>query len=369
MEWQEEALTRCLDKIEKNITEIGAYFPHVAYDGKYNHEEKKFWTSGFWPGMLWLLYRERGNEAAKELAIKLEKELDEILDGFIHIHHDVGFMWMPSAVMDYRLTGNKEAQIRGLKAASHLAGRFNPAGKFIRAWTDEVNPNAKGWALIDCMMNLSLLFWASKETDDPRFYHIACEHTDTVLKHFVRDDYTVPHIVSFDPYTGEKIEAISGQALNTGTAWSRGQAWAIYGMAVAYRETGKKECLNTARNMANYFLSHLPEDKVPYWDFRSTPDLQWVKDASASACVASGLMELSNLLEDEAEKNFYKKQGMEILKALYDIRFDNEPNSQAMILGGTVNCLKKRHINVPIIYGDFFFTEGLLKAQNKKGIF
>ena len=121
--------------------------------------------------------------------------------------------------------------------------------------------------------------------------------------------------------------------------------------------------------MANYFLSHLPEDKVPYWDFRSTPDLQWVKDASASACVASGLMELSNLLEDEAEKNFYKKQGMEILKALYDIRFDNEPNSQAMILGGTVNCLKKRHINVPIIYGDFFFTEGLLKAQNKKGIF
>ena len=253
MEWQEEALTRCLDKIEKNITEIGAYFPHVAYDGKYNHEEKKFWTSGFWPGMLWLLYRERGNEAAKELAIKLEKELDEILDGFIHIHHDVGFMWMPSAVMDYRLTGNKEAQIRGLKAASHLAGRFNPAGKFIRAWTDEVNPNAKGWALIDCMMNLSLLFWASKETDDPRFYHIACEHTDTVLKHFVRDDYTVPHIVSFDPYTGEKIEAISGQALNMGTAWSRGQAWAIYGMAVAYRGDGKKGMLKYSQKYGKLF--------------------------------------------------------------------------------------------------------------------
>ena len=241
MHWFDEALEKSFEKIEKNISEIGLCFPHVAYKGKYNHEDKTFWTAGFWPGMLWLLYRETGNKDAKELAIRLEEEMDEILDGFITLHHDVGFMWLPSAVMDYKMTGSEQARIRGLKAASHLAGRFNLAGKFIRAWTDEVNPHSKGWVLIDCMMNLSLLFWASKEMDDPRFYHIACEHIDTVLKHFLRDDYTVPHIVSFDPYTGERIETIRGQAMRTDTAWSRGQAWAIYGMIIAYRETERKE--------------------------------------------------------------------------------------------------------------------------------
>lgn len=369
MDWMEEALEKCLNKIERNITEIGEYFPQVAYEGRYNQEDKTFWTAGFWPGLLWLLYRESGNTAARDLAVKLEEDLDEILDGFVHLHHDVGFMWLPSAVMDYRLTGSEQARIRGLKAASHLAGRFNQAGRFIRAWTDEVNPHSKGWALIDCMMNLPLLFWASRETDDPRFYHIACAHTDTVLNHFIREDFTVPHIVSFDPYTGEKIGVISGQAMNEDSAWSRGQAWAIYGLAVAYRETGKKECLDAAKNMANYFLSHLPSDQVPYWDFRSKPELQWVKDSSAAACTASGLMELSSVLEDETEKKFYQDQGKAILKGLYDHYWDTSEHSQAMLLGGTVNCLKKRHINVPIIYGDFFFTEGLLKAKGKKGIF
>ena len=133
------------------------------------------------------------------------RRLDEVLDGFVTLHHDVGFMWLPSAVIDYKLTGSEEARIRGLKAASHLAGRFNLAGQFIRAWTDEVNPAPEGGPSSTVMMNIPLLFWASRESKDPRFYHIAKAHADTVLRCFIRPDNTSAHIVSFDPYTGERL--------------------------------------------------------------------------------------------------------------------------------------------------------------------
>ena len=369
MNWTEETLEICLDKITKNIERIGVSFPHVAYDGVYNDQGASFWTSGFWPGLLWLLYQERKNEKALCLARTLEDKMDEVLDEFVTLHHDVGFMWLPSAVIDYKLTGNEKSKIRGLKAASHLAGRFNLAGGFIRAWTEQVNPGSAGWAIIDCMMNIPLLFWASKETKDPRFYHIAEAHADTVLKQFLREDNTTAHIVSFNPYTGEKIENLGGQGKGPDSAWARGQAWAIYGMAAAYRETGKESYLTASENVAAYFLSHLPEDKVPYWDFRTEDKDKWVLDSSASACAASGLIELSVLVKDKTEQEFYRAKAMEILKGLQEKYFDYREESQAMILSGTVNYARKKHINVPIIYGDYFFTEALMKLKHRTDIF
>ena len=192
MNWTDEALEKSLKKIERNIEAIGEHFPHVALGGIYNDQGPYFWVSGFWPGLLWLLYEETKNEKALLLARKLEDDLDEVLDGFMTIHHDVGFMWLPSAVIDYKLTGNKKSRIRGLKASSHLAGRFNLAGRFIRAWNEEVHANSQGWAIIDCMMNLPLLFWASRECEDPRFRHIAIAHADTVLKTFIRPIIRLP---------------------------------------------------------------------------------------------------------------------------------------------------------------------------------
>lgn len=369
MNWTEEALACALSKIEKNKKRIGDKFPHVAYDGAYMEESASFWTSGFWPGLLWLYYGETGDGEALSLARHLEERLDEVLNGFVTLHHDVGFMWLPSAVIDYKLTGNEASRVRGLKAASHLAGRFNLKGQFIRAWTDEVNPESTGWAIIDCMMNLPLLFWCSKELKDPRFSQIARAHGDTVLKHFIRPDHTAAHIVSFDPWTGEKLEHLGGQGKGPDSAWSRGQAWAIYGMAVAYRETGKMEYLLAAENTANYFLSHLPEDRVPFWDFRTDKKDAFVLDSSASACAASGLLELSSLLEEESQQKFYREQALEILKSLYENYFDASEESQAMLLKGTVNYAKKKHVNVPIIYGDYFFTEALIKLRHSIQIF
>lgn len=369
MNWADEALYRSLLKTEQNIIRIGKRFPHVAYDGVYNNEPASCWTSGFWPGLLWLLYEKTGAEAALSLARKLEECLDGVLDGFVTLHHDVGFMWLLSAVKDYKLTGNEPSRIRGLKAASHLAGRFNPAGRFIRAWTDEVNPNSKGWVIIDSMMNIPLLFWASKELKDPRFFHIAAAHADTVLKHFIRPDHTSAHIISFDPYTGERMEELGGQGKSPGSAWARGQAWAIYGMAAAYRETGNTAYLTASVNVADYYLAHLPEDKVPYWDFRTDDQDKWVLDSSASACAASGLVELAGLVRDAEEREYYRSQALAILKGLYENYTDYSEGQQGILLNGTVNYAGKKHVNVPIIYGDYFFVEALIKLEHEVHVF
>lgn len=369
MSWKDEALYRSLVKIEKNITAVGEHFPHVSYDGIYREEPASFWTSGFWPGLLWLLHEETGSKEALKLAGALEERLDPVLDGFVTLHHDVGFMWLPSAVADYKRTGREASRVRGLKAASHLAGRFNLAGRFIRAWTDEVNPDSKGWAIIDCMMNLPLLFWASKELGDPRFSHIARSHGDTVLKHFIRPDAAAAHIVSFDAVTGERLGELGGQGKGPGSAWSRGQAWAIYGMAAAYRETGNEAYLTASKNVAGYFLSHLPKDRVPYWDFRAGQEERWVLDSSASACAASGMLELARLVGDEAEQDFYQSQAEEILKSLYENYGDFSEGQQGILLKGTVNYARKKHVNVPIIYGDYFFVEALIKLKRNVQIF
>lgn len=367
--WAQEVLGQCLDKIEKNIDRIGEHFPHVAYEDTYNDQGPRFWVSGFWLGLLWLLYEERQDTRAFELARKLEDDLDAVLDGFMTIHHDVGFMWLPSAVADYKLTKNEASRVRGLKAASHLAGRFNLAGRFIRAWSDGTQEDRRGWVIIDCLMNLSLLFWASRETEDPRFRHIAMAHADTVLKNFVRPDNTCAHIVHFDPETGEKIENLGGQGKDPDSAWSRGQAWAIYGFAIAYRETKKEEYLTASRNIAGYFLSHLPEDKVPYWDFRTEPEDRYVRDSSAAACAASGLLELSKLVTESSEQRFYREQAIDILKGLYEHYFDMRQDNEAMLLKGTVSYAARKHVNVSIIYGDYFFTEALIKLSREPAIF
>lgn len=165
--------------------------------------------------------------------------------------------------MKYWITGDKEAGRRGIAAANYLAGRFNPVGNYIRAW----NENLSGWAIVDCSMNLSLLFWASEETKDPRYKHIAVKHADIVLQHFIRPDGSCNHIVSFNPETGERLESIGGQGYGPESSWSRGQSWALYGMANTYRNTGDIRYLDAAKRVAHYFLASLPEDDVPHWDF------------------------------------------------------------------------------------------------------
>ncbi|KHF34800.1 Unsaturated chondroitin disaccharide hydrolase [Paenibacillus sp. P1XP2] len=255
-EWLEEAWSKALDKTRLNASRIGAAFPHASHGGQYTREQPYWWTAGFWPGLLWLMYNDCGDAKFKEICETCEDRLDEVLDGFARLDHDLGFMWTLTSVASHKLTGKEISKIRALKAANYLAARFNLKGRFIRAWNPwfEGEDN-RGWAIIDCAMNMPLLFWASHATGDPRYKHIAEAHMDTVLEHFIRPDGSIYHIVRFDPDTGVFVEGVGGQGYDADSAWSRGNAWAIYGLALAYHHTGKTAYLHAAQKAAQFFLA------------------------------------------------------------------------------------------------------------------
>jgi unsaturated chondroitin disaccharide hydrolase len=360
----ERAYTQTVQKVTAIAPEIGAAFPQAVdtATGLYNREKPRYWTAGFWGGLLWLAYRENGEHRLFELACEIEERLDAPLNEFIRLHHDVGFMWLPTAVEHFLATGCPASRIRGLKAASLLASRFNLAGRFIRAW--ETRENCEGWAIIDCLMNLSLLYWASKAAGDPRFRQIACAHADTVLEHFVRADATVPHIIGFDPETGKRVGVMPGQGKALDSVWARGQAWAIYGFALSYRETGRLPYQQAAARIADRFFENLPEDKIPYWDFCASGGEREARDASAACIAASGMLELaSGGLERFAG---YARRILESLDKNYAC-YDH--TSQGIIRGSTGNYTAGKWINTSLIYGDFFYLEALGKLLGKPGIF
>ena len=225
---QDDLWARIIKKLERTSSRVGASFPHVSIDGRYALESIDWWTNGFWPGILWLAWHESGNSTFAQLAISCEAQLDRALEEFLGLHHDVGFMWMPSAVADYKITGSREAYRRAMHAATLLAGRFNPKAGIIRSWgTDRADPETVGWVIVDSLMNLGLLYWASLATGDPAFRAIATIHADTVLREFVREDGATHHIVCFDPNSGRVVETRGGQGFAPESAWSRGNAWAL----------------------------------------------------------------------------------------------------------------------------------------------
>ena len=360
--WANEIWQNIIKKVEHTSKRISDSFPHISKDGKYDDNDLDWWTNGFWPGLLWLIYTDTRDDGLKNIAELCEEKLGKPLFEYEKLHHDVGFMYELSAVANYRLTGNKKSRIRGLVAASHLASRFNIKGNFIRAWNNEPNVDVSGWAIIDCMMNLPLLYWASEQLNDPRYKHIAMAHADTVMREFVRADGSVNHIVCFDPETGECIGNKGGQGYAEGSSWSRGQAWALYGFVLSYIYTGKQEYLETAKKIAHYFLSNISDDYIPLCDFRA-PKEPIIKDSTAGAIAACGLIEISRLVKP-FESEMYMNNAIKILKALEEKCVNWNFDEEAILTMGTVAY--DRNINVPIIYGDYFFAEAISKLKGAK---
>jgi unsaturated chondroitin disaccharide hydrolase len=310
--------------------------------------------------MLWQMYYATKQEKYKTAAEGVEKRLDVALEDFEGLHHDVGFMWLPSAVANYNMTGNKKSKSRGLHAANILAGRYNPHGKFIRAW----NGDRVGWIIIDCMMNIPLLHWASNITNDPRFSYIAIDHADTAIKRLLRPDGSCNHIAILDPENGEMIEAPGGQGYESGSAWSRGQAWALYGFALSYYHTKDERYLDAAKKVAHYFIANISTtDYVPLVDFRA-PEEPVMYDTTAGTCAACGLLEIADAVP-EYQKRLYVNTAVNILKAT-DRRFCNWNSDEDAIVTngmGQYHC-EGRDYCIPIIYGDYYFIEAVLKLKD-----
>ncbi|CAH1227575.1 Unsaturated glucuronyl hydrolase [Paenibacillus sp. JJ-223] len=370
--WAEEAWQQGVLKTVRNAQRIKDTFPHTSIQGEYDQNAPEWWTAGFWPGLLWLVQREAGTaqeaDSLSRIALSCEKQLEACLRDPDLVDHDLGFVWLLSGVAHYRQTGNADGRRRGLLAANLLAARFHVRGRFIRAWNfDSAAMDTRGVAIIDSMMNLPLLYWASEESGDPRFRWLAEAHADTVAREFVRGDGSICHVVEFDPTTGQKVREHGGQGHAPGSAWARGNAWALYGFALSFRYTGEARYLETAERAADVFLAMLGEDIVPPWDFRAPAEHQVAWDSSAAAIAASGLLELAKL---SPRGEAYAAAGERLARGLYE-RYSSGASSaeEGLILQGTVHYPERRGLNVPIIYGDYFYMETLAKLRGREGWF
>jgi unsaturated chondroitin disaccharide hydrolase len=283
------------------------------------------------------------------------------MTGYEKLHHDVGFMWLHTAVANYRLTGSNDSRRRGLHAANLLAGRYNPAGKFIRAW----NRDCTGWIIIDCLMNVPLLYWASKETGDPRFAMIAKIHAGTAIEKLVRPDGSCNHIAVLSPETGECLETPAGQGYASGSSWSRGQSWAVYGFALSFCHSGDQKYLDTAKKIAHYCISNFAlNDWLPPVDFRA-PASPVKYDSTAAMITACGLLEIAAHTA-ENERGLYADAAVKLLRAGEKAFADWDIERDGIIGKGTGSYHGGADdTEVPIIYGDYFFVEAILRLLEK----
>lgn len=359
--------TKIEDKVDRMMEQIGDKIPHVGKaDGVYDNTRSDAWTSGFWPGILWLMYGVTGKEQYKNAAWDWDRRIEENFIKASNLHHDVGFQFLPTAVIKFKLTGDADARRIGLEAANFLAGRFNLAGKFIRAWNNSVRAwqeGNSGWAIIDCMMNLPLLMWASEELDDPRFRHIALAHAETALTNFIREDGSVRHICCFNPDTGEFSHELGGQGFSPGSAWSRGTAWALYGFSTMYRLTGQTRFLDASKRVAHFFMAGVEEDLIPLWDFRVDDRGKAPRDSSAAAIAASGLIDLSKHVP-ASESSLYLSAAKRTAQSLTQHYATwEQPGHEAILLHGTGNRPHGENIDVSLIYGDYYYVEAVAKLK------
>lgn len=376
-EWLEQTYQKLLTKMQAECARIGSMIPYTTNkEGEYFDVENTplglgFWTNGFWPGMLWQMYNATGDEEYRKAAEGVEERLDLLLRSPETVDHDVGFLFLLSSVANYRKTGNTEARRRGLMSASLLASRYNLDGKYIRAWNDETGTrmgesDVRGWMIIDCMMNIPLLYWASEELNDPRFKKIAINHAKTAQQYIVRPDGSCNHIVEFDPDSGEYLTNPGGQGYKQGSSWSRGQSWAVYGFALSYRHTKDESFLNTAKQCAHYCIANLAvNDWLPLVDYRQ-PAEPLKYDSTAALCTACGLLEIAGHV-DEEEARFYTEAAYRILRAC-EAKFVNwDPDADAITNGGTFfyHDPTGNNTEVPIIYGDYFLIEAILRLKGQ----
>ena len=362
----------CADQILKYIPDFSDSFPSAASESLfYKPIENNLWTTGFWPGEIWLAYEFCGNKIMKEEALKKCDDFEKRICERIAVDdHDMGFLYSLSCVAAYKIIGDEKAKNSALMAAENLYSRFRIKGEFIQAWGTEENEFHYGF-IIDCLMNLGLLYWASEVTGDKKYQEAALKHFHTAYTYAIREDGSSRQAVIFDTATGEYKFDRTNQGYSDDSAWSRGQSWAVYGPAITYKYTKDDLCMTMFRKAADYFMNHLPEDMIPYFDLVFTEGNKWPLDSSAGAIAASGMLEMSKYLEEE-EAAKYVTYAKQIAKSLYDkCMVKNHTMSNGILLHSTYCCEtpynKMKFDNGKdecCSFGDYFYME-LLTRLNK----
>ncbi|MFB6364827.1 glycoside hydrolase family 88 protein [Paenibacillus elgii] len=366
--WQ-KAIEDAVQKTKANIGKFGGLFPHVSENGKYILNDNCDWTEGFWSGMLWLCYEHTKDEVFREAAVwtvesfKKRLEAHRVLD-----HHDIGFLYSLSAKAQWIIERDPAAKQLALEAADVMMRRWRPKGRYIQAWGPEGDPENGGRIIIDCMMNLPLLYWAYEQTGNKEYLDVAVTHADKSRRFLVRGDDSSYHTFYFDQETGESIRGGTHQGYRDASTWTRGQAWGIYGFALSYRYTKNPQYLETSRRMARYFLERLPEDDVVYWDFDAPVTPETKRDSSASAIASAGLVELlAHLNAEDADRAFLEDGLDRSMKSLIEnYSTIGQPDAEGLLEHGSYSVRGGSAPDDYMIWGDYYYLEALLRME--KGV-
>lgn len=369
VKWAERQLEYCRRQIDRTLTELpndSALPRSIDIDkNKWLTTTPYDWTSGFWPGILWYNYENSDKLTDKLQALAYTERQRPLVDKIHMPDHDIGFQLLCSFGHAYANTGRCEYKKILLEGAAKLAALYNPKVGTILSWPHAVKDN--GWphnTIMDNMMNLQLLFFAANNGGSPEFRDIAVSHARRTMENQFRKDYTSYHVALYDTVSGRFIKGCTNQGLNDDSFWARGQAWGIYGFTVVYRETLDKKFLRFIEKITDVYLSRLPADYVPYWDFDDPdiPDAE--RDASSAAIVASALIELAQLEDNDALAKKYIKAAEKMLHSLSSASYQSRKHNSAFLLHSTGNMPAGYEIDASINYADYYYIEALTRYRN-----
>lgn len=343
---------------------FGDRFPTYGSGTCYQLSPNDNWLAGFWTGLLWLAYAGAGDDTLRTQAETLLASFEHRLDNGVHITHDLGFLFTLSARAQWHLTRDGAARDLALRAARELLARFRPRGRYIQAWGPVGDPTEGGRTIIDTMMNIPLLFWAADEIGLPRMHAAARDHAHTTARHLLRPDGGTYHTFYFDQRTGEPLGPSTHQGYADDSLWARGQAWAIYGFAVAAAWCPDDKFASIALAAADCFMAELPEDGLARWDFRLPASAPCYPDSSANAIASAGMLRLADQLAG-AERDRVVAYAHRLLGVLLDECLETAPAAQGLIRHGTYHAIKQWGVDEYFICGDYFFLEALLWLDGK----
>lgn len=362
----EEAIEHAKVQTERAINDLCDKFkPSASTHNFYPKSENDEWTNGMWTGEINVLYELTGEKIFKQKALEHVGDFKFRIDEMLNINnHDMGFLYSPSCVAAYNLYESLDGRDSAIKAANYLISRFQEKGKFIQAWGD-LNDKSNYRLIIDCLMNIPLLFWATKVTGDQKYERIALEHFSTSINCVLRPDNSTYHTYYFDIETGKPLYGATHQGNRNDSAWARGQAWGIYGSALAYRYTKSEKALDVFWRTLDFFLMHLPDSVIPFWDFDFTDGSDEPRDSSALAIACSAMMEMS----DQLNAPELRANATKLLGVLYRKCAVKDPSvSNGQLLHGVyckktkTNDARDRGVNECNTWGDYFYVEALKRV-------
>jgi unsaturated chondroitin disaccharide hydrolase len=335
------------------------YPEYTNGDGTWHTTDAATWTSGFFPGAMWLMYHHTGDPAWRTEADRWQMHIPDKASAINN--HEIGFITLPSFVLGHALTDDERYRTLALEAATRFASRFHAACGCLRT-TFPDSPEGQVKTIIDTTVMLELLFWGSAHGGNPQWASMAHTHARRVAAEHIRSDGSTYHVIVYNATTGARLSGKTAQGYKNESTWARGQAWAIYGFTMAYRYTGDPTLLDAARRVADYWLTHLPPDDVPYWDFEAPNLTTQPRDSSAGAIAASGLLALATLDPDASRRDAYRAQADATLASLTSPAYLTAgPPFAAILQHATHNKPRGIAVDTGLIYGDYYFMEALLR--------